>query len=268
MKANQRKECHPLFVEGNRGVAVLIIHGFTGTPYEMYPVAESLIAEGFTVSLPLLPGHGLEDASVFAHSRYRHWREAVFKEFEELRLNYQKVFVVGLSMGGTLSLDIAENLDPAGVVAIAPALFINSTSRGIFTDIRLFALPLLQHIIKKVGEEPELKAPEEGSKEPTYAYRGGIYLKPLASLMKGMRRVRKNLGLISSPVMFIHAVGDKVVPYQNSIYGFNRVSSNIKELHLINLTWQEGTSRHVITRNEATQKRVTSLTLDFIKSNI
>ncbi len=257
----------PLFVEGNRGAAVLVIHGFTGTPYEMYPIAEALIAEGFTVSLPMLPGHGLEDATLFAKFRYEDWREAAFREFEELRRNYQKVFVVGLSMGGTLSLDIAENLDPAGVVAIAPALFINSPLRGIFTDVRLFFLPILKHIIERVGDVPRLEPPDESSTEPAYAYRGGIYLKPVASLFKGMRKVRKNLGLISSPVMFIHAVGDKAVPYQNSIYGFNKVSSNLKELHLINLTWQKETGRHIITRNKASQERVSSLTVGFIKSN-
>ena len=37
---------------------VLVVHGFTGNPHSMRPVAEALAAAGFSVELPLLPGHG------------------------------------------------------------------------------------------------------------------------------------------------------------------------------------------------------------------
>ena len=36
-------------------VGVLVVHGFTGNPQSMRPLAEALGAAGFTVSLPLLP---------------------------------------------------------------------------------------------------------------------------------------------------------------------------------------------------------------------
>ncbi len=41
---------------GSNGV--LVLHGFTGNPQSMRPLAEALAAAGFTVELPLLPGHG------------------------------------------------------------------------------------------------------------------------------------------------------------------------------------------------------------------
>ena len=35
-----------------------MLHGFTGNPQSMRPLAEALAAAGYTVDLPLLPGHG------------------------------------------------------------------------------------------------------------------------------------------------------------------------------------------------------------------
>ncbi|HLY83237.1 MAG TPA: hypothetical protein VKQ71_09625, partial [Acidimicrobiales bacterium] len=47
----------PFSARGGRAGA-LLLHGFTGSPWSMRPVAEALAATGFTVELPLLPGHG------------------------------------------------------------------------------------------------------------------------------------------------------------------------------------------------------------------
>ena len=44
------------FTGGPHGI--LVLHGFTGDPSSMRPLAESLAAAGYTVELPRLPGHG------------------------------------------------------------------------------------------------------------------------------------------------------------------------------------------------------------------
>src|SRR2546425_137981 len=43
---------------GRRDAAVLLLHGLTGTPQDMRSVADALADDGYTVSVPLLPGRG------------------------------------------------------------------------------------------------------------------------------------------------------------------------------------------------------------------
>ena len=92
-------------VGGSNGV--LVLHGFTGNPQSMRPLAEALAAAGLTVELPLLPGHGtaLED---MAPTRWDDWSGAAEAQFQALAARCDHVAVVGLSMGGTLTCWLAE----------------------------------------------------------------------------------------------------------------------------------------------------------------
>ena len=96
----------PFFADGGP-VGVLVVHGFTGSPQSMRPWAEHLAAAGHTVSLPRLPGHGTrwEDLQL---TRWPDWYGEVDNAFRALRSRCDQVFVMGLSMGGTLSLRLAE----------------------------------------------------------------------------------------------------------------------------------------------------------------
>ena len=86
---------------------MLLCHGFTGAPGSMRPWADHLVAEGYTVRLPLLPGHGTrwQDAN---RTTFDDWLGAVTAALQELTRPCRAVVVVGLSMGGTLTLRLAE----------------------------------------------------------------------------------------------------------------------------------------------------------------
>src|SRR5882724_1148917 len=88
-------------------VGVVLSHGFTGTPASMRPWAEYLAAAGFTVRLPLLPGHGTtwQDANT---TRWPDWYAAVEQAYDEVAAHCSTVFAGGLSMGGTLVTRLAE----------------------------------------------------------------------------------------------------------------------------------------------------------------
>jgi carboxylesterase len=68
----------------------------------MRPWGEHLAAEGFAVSCPLLPGHGTrwQDCNASTHDQ---WTTAVGDAFDALSARCDRVFVAGLSMGGTLA---------------------------------------------------------------------------------------------------------------------------------------------------------------------
>src|SRR3954447_4486711 len=86
--------------------AVLVVHGFTGSPQSMRPLAEAFAAAGFTVELPRLPGHGtsLEDMIT---TGWDDWSSAAEATYADLAARCSKVVVAGLSMGGTITTWLA-----------------------------------------------------------------------------------------------------------------------------------------------------------------
>jgi esterase/lipase len=184
--------------DGRTGV--LLVHGFTGTPMSMRPWGEALAAEGFAVRCPLLPGHGTrwQDCNASTHEQ---WTATVEEAFDQVAADCDRVFVAGLSMGGTLAIRLAEVRpdDVAGVLLVNPSLL---TQR---LDARL--LPLIARLspswapiasdIKKPGVT-ELAYP----KLPTRA---------MMQLRRLWVAARADLERITAPLIVFHSVEDHVV---------------------------------------------------------
>ncbi|MBK5356359.1 alpha/beta fold hydrolase [Pseudomonas sp. TH41] len=94
------------FVLGSGEVAVLLIHGLTGTPTELRRVAMGLAKAGCTVYVPTLAGHCGNNADLQA-TGWRDWYESARKTFVGIRRKHPHVFVGGLSMGAVLSMYLA-----------------------------------------------------------------------------------------------------------------------------------------------------------------
>ena len=101
---------------------VLVLHGFTGTPQSMRPLAEAFAAAGFSVELPLLPGHGTAPEDL-VETGWADWARAAEQALADLRSRCAQVAVVGLSVGGALALHLAlDDRDLAGIVVINPGI--------------------------------------------------------------------------------------------------------------------------------------------------
>ena len=83
--------------------AVLLLHGFNDTAQSMAYLAATLRARGYTVRVPLLPGHGRDLATMAHASRAARWREAVLAEYDALFHEYDSVMVV-TSRGNLVSI--------------------------------------------------------------------------------------------------------------------------------------------------------------------
>ena len=110
----------PYSNDGNT-VGVLLCHGYTGTPQGLRPWAEHLAGAGYTVRLPLLPGHGTTWQEL-GRTRWQDWYAEVDTAFRELRASCDHVFVAGLSMGGLLSTKLALDHGPrvSGLILVNP----------------------------------------------------------------------------------------------------------------------------------------------------
>lgn len=228
-------------------VGVLVLHGFTGNPVSMRPVAEAAAAAGYAVEMPRLPGHGTTWQEC-NRTTWRDWAREAVAAYETLRARTRAQVVVGLSMGGTLSLHLAATRgdDLAGVVAINPAI-----KSG---DPRLKALPVLKHLVpglKGIGND----IAKPGGDEKPYPK---IPLKALASLLQLQRAVRDNLQAVTIPALVFTSRNDHVVEPSNGALVMEGIGSTDKEQ-----VWLER-SYHVATLDYDADELV-ERTLAFIK---
>jgi carboxylesterase len=194
---------------------VVLSHGFTGSPVSMRPWAEHLAAAGYTVRLPRLPGHGTTWQEL-NRTRWQDWYAAVDAAFRELHERCERVFVGGLSMGGTLVTRLAQEHGPrvAGLVLVNPVYKVD--------DLRLRALPLLQALVPSVaaiGNDIKKPGQDEGAYDRTP-------LKALYSQTQLWADVVRDLPEVTQPVLLIHSAQDHVVPVSSSELLLSRLSSS------------------------------------------
>jgi carboxylesterase len=111
----------PLSHVGTSTTGVLVLHGFTGNPSSMRQIADAMVDAGHHVELPRLPGHGtvVED---MIETGWADWSGTVEEAYQQLADRVEQVVVVGLSMGGSLTLWTAlHHPEVAGIVCINAA---------------------------------------------------------------------------------------------------------------------------------------------------
>jgi len=187
------------FTAHGDGVGVLVLHGFTGNPASVRPLAEELAAAGWAVQLPRLPGHGTSWRRL-QRARWCDWVREARAGLAMLRATTPTQVVVGLSMGGTLALHLLQT-EPglAGGVLINPWLALR--------DPRMRALPLLKWLVPSVsGVGNDIAKPQADERPYTR-----VPLKALASVLQLQQRVRTHLPAVSQPLLVMTSPQDRVV---------------------------------------------------------
>lgn len=195
----------PFTHDGSGEIGVLLCHGFTGSPQSMAPWGARLAEAGYTVTCPLLPGHG-RTWQEMNRTGWTDWYREDDQAFTELASRCRSVFVFGLSMGGTLALRLAQRhgSSVAGLVLVNPSV----------TTLRRDAafLPLLSRIVPSMpGISNDIKKP--GVTE--LAYRR-LPLRAAASLAKLWHVVRSDLERVDQPLLLLRSAVDHVVEPVNA----------------------------------------------------
>src|SRR5690625_1431945 len=116
-------EPKPFTFEGDTDRAVLLLHGFTGNSADVRMLGRFLETKGYTSHAPIYRGHGKSPEELLKYTP-DHWVEDSEKAFRHLqKLAYEKIAVVGLSLGGVLSLRLATMEDVVGVVPMCTPMF-------------------------------------------------------------------------------------------------------------------------------------------------
>ena len=195
-------------------VGVLLCHGFTGTPQSLRPWGEYLADRGYSVRIPLLPGHGTTWQEM-NQTRWEDWYAAVDAAFRELHETSERVVVCGLSMGGALALQLAQGHGPriSGLVLVNPAVK--------FEDPRTLLLPVLKHVVGSLGAiGNDVKKP--GVTELAYTR---TPLKAAHSQLVAWQSVVRDLPEVTQPVLLLRSPQDHVVPASSSALILSRISS-------------------------------------------
>ncbi len=186
-------------VEGSQAV-VICLHGFSGMPYELGPGLAAIAQAGLTAAAPLLPRHGYCDLAIqhreFALLNQEELLAAVRQEIAVARQSYDRVGLMGFSMGGAIALTLAAEGLVDACSAIAPAL----------------RLPLKAEILIPLLGWADFEIDAHSNESfyfPKYEFH---HARSLRALWRLAALARKGLPEIDCPLQVIHSKQDQTIP--------------------------------------------------------
>lgn len=228
----------PFFFPGG-ATGCLMVHGFTGTPKEMRWLGEHLAGKGHSVLGVRLAAHATRPDDMI-RARWHDWLASVEDGWHLLSGCCERIYIIGLSMGGILSLLFAAGHPVAGVVALAAPHHLPADPRLRFIK----PISLFKPFFAK-GEPDwfDWDAYAEHisyDRDPTRAY---------AEVRGLIEEMQSALPVIRAPALLVYSKDDQTVRaedgHMQAIY--DALGSREKER-----LWIEG-SGHVITRDAQRQ---------------
>ncbi len=196
-------ECAPFFRENSGTDCCLCIHGFTGCPALYLPLADLLFKAGYSVSVPLLAGHGTAPENLRGVSELQ-WFQDMSEELGKLLARYTKVHLIGLSLGGAiaawLAATYAGNRHLGRLVMLSPGLGLKDKKfYGIdYEKTEDSLIPLPRRPLK--GDDLD---------SSRYGY-PAMPLRSVGQLILAADRANKALGGIRAPTLFLYTAADQI----------------------------------------------------------
>lgn len=204
--------------------AVLLIHGYGGSPFDLKPLSDALKKEGYAFHAILLPGHGSTPKDL-KDIQKSDWLDKASSAYESLKQQYEDVSVVGFSMGGAIALLTAAEKDVNKLVLISPYFKVKE-QWFYFGKPEIWA----QRLTKIV---PFVKKPKIGQiNDPNGLKRYVAYrilpTKSVGELSKiGLLAIEKGQN-VKCETLWMHSKRDIVADFQLSKTVFKTISSEKK----------------------------------------
>ena len=222
----------PFYFPGSR-IGCILTHGFTGTPKEMRWLGEFLSKQGYSVIAPRLAGHATchED---MARSNWQDWQASIEDAYYFLKPNVDQIFLIGLSMGGLLSLIGASLFPVDGVITISTPFEMP------INDWRLHIIRPLAVFNPRFNKGPGDWHNQEAAKDHIdYPY---LPARSIAELKDLFEQLKIALPQVKCPALVIQSTADHTVPASHLDQIINHIGSNDKTSFIVN------NSGHVVIR--------------------
>lgn len=223
----------------------LLVHGLTSTPAILEPLRNALIKEGYATSMPMLAGHGKSLESM-ANSTWRDWYKTVQIAFAELRKSVDKIYFVGLSLGGLLGLKLAaeEGMEIKALSLMSVPLKLPLVSRFKLVSVRYTPL---RWFIKSASKDLSRSIDDLKARE---AYKSmcmqRLPLKSAYQTSDFIKDLKPHLKEVTNPILLSYGAKDEISPPFNIDLIKHAVSSEIVESnvyerskHVITLDWDK-----------------------------
>jgi len=211
----------PFYFEGTNSKGILLIHGWTTTPYELRRLGKYLNENGYTVCAPLLRGHGTVPKDL-ENVKWEDWLEDIENAYRKLKENCNKVYIGGTSIGSCLAIMLAKKYpEISGIILMAMPYKIR------FEKI-LIAYAKIWIKIKKYNRK--YYPPTFGGMN-TITRLISYQTYSLASALETFKLVqeaRKNISLLDQPVFLIQSLNDHIVTKNSLEKIYDLLGSKIK----------------------------------------
>jgi len=240
------------FELGNGGPGVLLVHGYTGTPFEMRPLGEVLAAAGFRVRGIRLPGHGTTPRDL-ARQTWADWHGAVESASAALATKTGgPVFLVGFSLGALLGLSLAH-ARPERVVAQAALSAPLKPAAHIRWSARLFRYSPLRPLLRLPRKRRDDEALGDlRLQNPSYDV---VPMSGIVELVRRLPAIAAALPAIRVPTLVAHGAKDPTAEPAGGRAVYERLGATDKEwlllersLHVITLDTERGMLATAVTR--------------------
>ncbi len=207
----------PFFFQGNSGVGCLCLHGLQALPQEMLWLGKHLAAQGHTVYGPRIAGHGT-DITHLRRATWQDWYGSALDGYTLLRGLCRKVFVIGLSMGGALALNLGTREQPDGVVSLAGPIGFDQALMPYARYLKVvwhYTAKNPDENFRRIDSRMRTIQAQRGEPEIGRAGYGHFPVAALAELYAMMGVVTERLPRLTAPLQLIYSEGDRTVPFWN-----------------------------------------------------
>lgn len=261
-------EALPILDRRGNDRLLFCIHGFPATPADFRRVSDSAATRGWDLAAPLLPGCGTRPEDLYP-TNWSQYLAAARDMWIELRPRYKTACLVGVSVGGSLSLALAEEfcaspeLAPSAMATVGSPAVLNSLFRhGLIKSPLVYLARTLGAFIPSLGAA--LPDPERMGVDGDGYHKGylGVYPRQTYSIQLGLRETEKKLRLVTCPILVCHATGDRIIPYANQGIIATGVGSAVVELYTAHMG-EFSHAKHNLLLYDSQRERVWAAILDF-----
>ena len=223
----EKAQQYHLFHSDHDTVAVMV-HGFTGSPYDMRELAEYLFERGVDSVSVRLAGHGTHIKELM-NTSYDDWLASVEESIQDIKKSGKRIFLVGYSFGANIALDIASRApeDYAGIICLGTSIIWRAKAYY-FPLYYLFRALGIKKIRKPYVRRKEIEVFESLGNYADFPVKG---LGMFRDVVK--KRTRKQLHQITTPILIVHSSNDRISHPRSSEFLFDNVGSTYKEMFVL-----------------------------------